>query len=72
MDKVNRWELLGVPASLAFSALYELGALAPLGLTEHHIPHLMVLAYIVAAGIRTALQRRAAASSSSAGSDGNA
>ncbi len=58
MGKVSRWEILGVPAALVFSAVHELGALGALGLAEHHIPHLMVLAYVVTAGLKAAIDKR--------------
>lgn len=61
MPRVSRWELWGVPASLVFSALYELGVLSALGLSEHHIPHLMVLGYVVAAAVRSRLDKQSKA-----------
>lgn len=59
MDKVSRWEIAGVPAAMVLSALYELGWLAQLGITERLLPHLMVLCYVVAAGLRSYKDRAA-------------
>ncbi len=59
MDTVSRWEIAGVPAAAAFSALYEVGVLSTLGISEHQVPHLMVLAYVAVALIRAARDKRA-------------
>lgn len=53
MDKVEKWEIAGVPAALAFEAAMRMGLLD--GISAEQLPHLMVLAFIAMAALRAGM-----------------
>lgn len=61
MKNVQKWEIAGVPAAIAFAALHALGAFEAVGLSAEDLPHVMVLAFIAMAGVRAAIDRAKAA-----------
>ena len=55
MNKVQKWEVAGVPAAILFSAAHNLGWLAKLGVKEDQLPDVMVLGFVFLALVRMAL-----------------
>ena len=57
MKDFSKWEIGGIPAVVVFEALYSLDIFAELGITEAQLPHVMVLAFVVAVSIRMGGQK---------------
>jgi hypothetical protein len=55
MNNVQKWELAGVPAAVVFEALYRMEAFTALGITSEQLPHIMILAFVTMALVRSAI-----------------